>query len=502
MLAKSAGIPHWDKARVSKGNANAAQARNGEAGAFVFIPFVRTTGSRTNAILVVSANAEDTLFKLIYSSQYFTYPFEQAEEGEYWKAKDIFHAFLIFDRDIFSYKKFKVFDERLVGRPYDSSKYTTLEFTPAPPVERVDNYYYQTECIQYTSCGSCGEARPETANIVFCCDPIILTTCVTYYFSTVDDDDWGWVGSGGGINGESGGGGNDDDTSWVGEDPCEDPDPSEPAFEFCDDWGGGGGWEPELEFDPDMAAPIIVDSSITDNYPCLDTLIKGMINPNKTAQKFLHDVFGADTKMNLTFAVDTSLTENDDPGYTLPSSGLMSSIPGGTIFHDTIYLNDFFIENASKEFIVSVIYHEAIHAYIDYYYNLYEEGYIDSTEFKIKFPLFWSQYSGVTDVSSGLYALAQHQQMAASYRDSLENLIVPYYNPSASVFFRKKGLSALAWGGLRNTLAWNELGSDTCNIIARIAAAGEYGMTKITNHGACTSIISHSDDMMLSPPCN
>lgn len=191
MLAKNAGIPRWDKARVSTHSAGDVQSRNGGEGSFAFIPFVRGIEPRTNALLVVSASTEDTLFKLIYSSQYFTYPIDQAEEGDYWKAKDIFHAFLLFDRDIFSHQKFKVFDERLVDRPYDTSSYVTLEFSQSPSQGSTEDYYYQTECFEYTSCGPCAKARTETANTVFCCDPIILTTCVTYYFNTEDASDWG-----------------------------------------------------------------------------------------------------------------------------------------------------------------------------------------------------------------------------------------------------------------------------------------------------------------------
>lgn len=90
-------------------------------------------------------------------------------------------------------------------------------------------------------------------------------------------------------------------------------------------------------------------------------------------------IFGVNEDVNLTFSVDNSLTKEGMDGYT--------KFPGGSafFFDAKIELNPWVLQNSTKEYILVTMLHEAIHSYINYWYNQYLTKQIDSTIFKSRF---------------------------------------------------------------------------------------------------------------------
>lgn len=111
-----------------------------------------------------------------------------------------------------------------------------------------------------------------------------------------------------------------------------------------------------------------------DGYPCAQDLLKQLPNLNNDLAKLLNDLFKNSDKYNITFKPKSGLGETD--GIT--SSG--GSKEFGT-FKVTIFLNDQVLKNATKEYILITMYHEVVHAYLDY-----EKFTLGNAEFEKQFP--------------------------------------------------------------------------------------------------------------------
>jgi (2Fe-2S) ferredoxin len=108
--------------------------------------------------------------------------------------------------------------------------------------------------------------------------------------------------------------------------------------------------------------PVVVvpdDDIVYDNVksPCLRRAIKNLVSKDLTnnINKGILSIFGTNPNMNLYFEEDASLGKK--PGTTRVTN---EKNP----FNVTIYLNPNFV-NSSSEYMTAVIYHEAIHAYLD-----------------------------------------------------------------------------------------------------------------------------------------
>lgn len=221
-----------------------------------------------------------------------------------------------------------------------------------------------------------------------------------------------------------------------------------------------------------------------------------MPNANKEAQLLLDSVFNVKAHVNLTFVADPTMQGSSRAAMTRPSS---FPLPGTSNiianFHDTIFINPDFVNSASKEYMVSILYHEAIHAYMNYNINLFLNHVIDSNKLKEMFPIYWAT------IAPGSADQAHHEQMASSYVNTIKELIKPFYNPIAPLITKERGIRSLAWGGLTKTSPWKSLGSDTCQINADNLGASRYGFTAYYNTPDC-STIGESIALKLSPPCN
>jgi hypothetical protein len=264
--------------------------------------------------------------------------------------------------------------------------------------------------------------------------------------------------------------------------------------------GGGGGDEPP--YDPNSATSIIIDTSISNHFPCLTNLLQTMPNVNREAQLLLDSVFGEKTKMNLTFVADYGLYNTNYPALTYPTSAFLGASGVVKTFNDTIFINPYFITRATKEFMAGALYHEAIHAYINYHLYKYSIGLLDSNFIKEKFSIFWNKRMGTYSIPGSGLSQQQHEEIAANYLNTMKTLIKQFYNSSASLANKEQVSESLAWGGLRESTVWQLPGKDTCQINLHQKSAGKANETVTYSSPSCGFNFLGSIDLDLSQPCN
>jgi hypothetical protein len=242
-LSEKAGLPNWDKAaivevpgtaltKLTKADSNVYQ---------VFIPFVKENTNYVNAVLIVLIQKKDTAFKLVYGSQYARFGFKEKEKGK-WNAKDVFHVFALFNKQVFGHKKFLVKDKRLSpGNTIAARDSFRVNFIDSASLKAGGRFISYTACSDVEVEVPCKAFRTESEYICY----QIINYCTTYYvtiFDPVIGGDTFDPNGGGGDAGGTGGGG----IGWENHDPCQ-SDPNAPATGFCDP-----GWSPigEYQFTP------------------------------------------------------------------------------------------------------------------------------------------------------------------------------------------------------------------------------------------------------------
>jgi len=178
-------------------------------------------------------------------------------------------------------------------------------------------------------------------------------------------------------------------------------------------------------------------------------------NLNAETKNILQNTFGINESFNIIFRADTNMP-NYDNGVT---SRIAKNVATNT-FDIGIRLNGNMLRNSSKEFILNVMFHESIHAYINYQCILYNTNQIDSVTFKTKFPVIWNYKNGNN---------AQHIEISESYISKLKQTISNYNVSADSLMVR-----AIAWVGLQETPAWINLANDTIDIREK-ALIAKYG---------------------------
>lgn len=486
-LARSAGYPQWNKAMIAgkkqSGHRSISAKGLGDdstSNEMIYIPFIRENGNFTNAVLIVKATSADTAYRVLYRTDYKLFSFDTTNLNG-WNARDVFHLFSIFERSVFGHSKLIVRDERLLTNADRTTLQTKrLSFSdikvvytfndsiaggghrgtsmapPDPPLPTCDHY---SVCY----------APINTANLCdFCsisnCDYYMGTgtECTVFVFldSNPDPTTGGGGGGGGGTGGDGGSG------SGGLEDDC---DGSQQSTTLCG--SGDPGWEPVVDkpaFNPYIADSVILDTSITNNFPCVKKILDSISqysNMNAIAQIALNTVFNIDKKIHLTYIADPALTnQSTEDAYTHPDSARMATNGSDSInFYATVHLNYWVLTHSSQEYIAATIIHEAVHAYIDYKYSQYSKGLIDSTEFKTLFPLFWAP-NFTNFFTSQPTELAQHTAMAGNLITIMAaplNVI----NPNVPANLKDSLFRALAWGGLQETTIWKSR-SDTNDLKA------------------------------------
>lgn len=107
----------------------------------------------------------------------------------------------------------------------------------------------------------------------------------------------------------------------------------------------------------EVCVPEIKDQ--LDDYPCAKSLVTTMTSLKSDIANKINAMFGKSTSLNITFGVNPNLPANVDGRLGVPTG-----IPQRNIITYNIGLNATTLANASKEYILVTLYHEAMHAYL------------------------------------------------------------------------------------------------------------------------------------------
>ncbi len=254
------------------------------------------------------------------------------------------------------------------------------------------------------------------------------------------------------------------------------------------------------------ADSVIIDTSITNNYPCFQNIIDTLSifgNLNRTSQVALATIFGVYKYIHVTFKLDPTLAGTNVNAVT----DLPHTVPVPTIdtfnFYDTIRLNPDLFTYGTKEYLAATVVHEAMHAYIDYQFKRYALGYIDSFVVKNQFPIFWG-YLGLANAST---AYQQHFLMANNWVTTIAHSLTAFsISPGQSIPMRDSIYRSLAWGGLHETDIFRT-NTGKCNILAINAAARDRNILQpfpfsVPEFPSCNGVYDFdSQHLMLHEPC-
>jgi hypothetical protein len=168
--------------------------------------------------------------------------------------------------------------------------------------------------------------------------------------------------------------------------------------------------------------PPAVNKDIIDSlrgYPCAQDLLRKLPNLRTQIAILIKNTFAVNDNINITFKVNSSLAGTTVDGRTIPPTAF---VPGITD-EETVELNPDILKNASKEYILVTLYHEALHAYFNKMKNQ-----LSPTEFTNRF--------GNISVNGGRTLFTEvdgHFEMAASnYLNGLRD-VIRTFNPNYDI---------------------------------------------------------------------
>ncbi len=305
--------------------------------------------------------------------------------------------------------------------------------------------------------------------------------------------------------GGGGGGG-----SWY-DDPC-----SQMPGGTCGTQGGG--WTTvsyeDNPYNPYMADTIGYTNSLKNTYPCIYNFIKDSLiqslRPNVLAQLAGASVFEDSIYAHLTFDTSTVATQMTDPSGLTTTNHVFVDGDGFTHFRATISLNGWFLRNATREYNISTIVHEIMHACFTLRWGQYQQWLqwgppnpIDSNWIKSHYPIYWQNYV-VNGVPSG--QVYDHEIMAGDYANLFRNIVSQFWNPASPQLLKDSVLKSICYGGLTKTTAWSLLpsqGNDTCDMKAiQVCAERAYtGVNYQVGLGCRTYGLKYGDSLKLRPVC-
>lgn len=198
---------------------------------------------------------------------------------------------------------------------------------------------------------------------------------------------------------------------------------------------------------------IAIDLNITNTFPCVNNLLSDLISNKKG---FFQDpglgAFFSSGALRLVLS-EKELTPD------IGGRSVHAGINGDGLFRDTLFLNSYYFSKASREYVVAVVVHESIHAFLTWCYLSYSEGLngVDTLFLQKHFPKHWEW---LTDTS--LSEQRQHILMSENFLDIIAQNVYLYTSPKSTASLRDSVARSLAWGGLNSTPAWRALQVDTC----------------------------------------
>ncbi|HAT3999753.1 MULTISPECIES: hypothetical protein [Elizabethkingia] len=208
--------------------------------------------------------------------------------------------------------------------------------------------------------------------------------------------------------------------------------------------GGGGlpeGGNPGFPY-PDEADKIDIEQ--LKDYPCAYEVAQLLPNLENNISTLLKDTFGNNNKTNITFKVDA--IESEDPNYIINAATNYPPIEDGK-FNATVTLNKEMVQLATQEYITSVMYHEIVHAYLGYEYNI-----LGPSAFEQKYPAMETYV--VSSTRKFRFKDDYQHTRYAPFIDRMADSIMDFSvknNPNST--FTKESAKAIAMGGLFKDLS-------------------------------------------------
>lgn len=193
--------------------------------------------------------------------------------------------------------------------------------------------------------------------------------------------------------------------------------------------GGGGGEEEELE----SPSQDIIDN--LQGYSCAQELVKELPDLKNIISASMKQIFANNEDYNIIFKAKSGLGHLDGITYSSSSSEFNS-------FKATIYLNDQMLLNATKEYILVTMFHEVVHAFLDY------------EKFRLGNVLFHQQYPNIIEgydyapngTIINTYTYIDGHQQLMPFLTTLQS-IVSAYNPdlpqNVAVAMSRYGIATL-----------------------------------------------------------
>ncbi|MFD2558737.1 hypothetical protein [Elizabethkingia anophelis] len=212
------------------------------------------------------------------------------------------------------------------------------------------------------------------------------------------------------------------------------------GIEQCIRLNPGGGGESSTPIDEADK----IDITDLQKYPCAFAVAQLLPNLENNISTLLKDTFGNNNKTNITFKVDA--IESEDPNYFINAVTNYPPIEKG-VFNATVILNKEMVQIATQEYIASVMYHEIVHAYLGYEFNI-----LGSSAFEQKYPAMETYM--VSSTRKFRFKDDYQHTRYAPFIDRMTDSIMDFSvknNPNST--FTKESAKAIAMGGLFKDLS-------------------------------------------------
>lgn len=505
-------------------NTNANGTSNNDT--IVYIPLVLQNADYVNAFIYATLNG-DIRLKLYRAKEYANREFGDLQ-GKANNADHFALQMMLLNEKVFGYTEFRLKDSRLfknltaVAKGADD-KNRTLKLTTSNTSQSTSGIKLMGwEHIDVTVCVTTTSYNCATPNWPGCqpvcdasyhecvkCTKDVSTSCqtTTYsYFVEPKETPQPPLGS------TDGGGG----TPITGNPAPSGPVQCNPTPELdngllpCEK-GNTTGWtivpsKSVSAYDPMIADSVVIDTSITNNYPCFSKIIdtlSSFSNLNQKAQVALSQIFNTNKRIHTTLKLDRSLVGTSTSAYT-KRTGYSTTNASDTAelnFSATIFINPDMLASATKEYIATTVVHESMHAYIDYIFTLYNLQLVDSNYVKAKFPIFWGGINARKTPSE----IQQHNLMASNWVKLISDPLYGFTNNELTQPTKDSIYQAIGWGGLYESDAFKGR-TDGCYIMAINIAARNMNIGtpySIVGYPQCSSNYNFTaQSLKLKKPCD
>ncbi|MDQ2179673.1 hypothetical protein [Marinifilum sp. D714] len=212
------------------------------------------------------------------------------------------------------------------------------------------------------------------------------------------------------------------------------------------DNGGGSNSDSNSEHEPD---PEVKEE--LEKFDCASEVFNSFSSFDNTISNLLSNTFGNSHNFHIIFK-GAKLDANVDGNFDSVDGTILTDNTTGAITEGTfvIKINEFVLNNSTKEYIAVTYAHETIHALIAYYkINNPQKG-------KELFPIFYETFE---------YEDGDHLTMGNMYVDEMVDIIMQI-NPNMPY----SDATCLAWQGLQNTRAYDLKKNEYDNMMGQTGA--------------------------------